>query len=135
VAKRFAAAVKCDAQKCEICELVKAKRRPKKALIQSKNPERDGALKSDHLSPRLQVSVDHFECRQRGRTCDSCGKVSSKKYKGGCIFLDHASSYIHVEHQFGFSAVENLEPKNHIIECASTTVCLFKTISLIVVLL
>jgi hypothetical protein len=111
VAKRFAAAVKCDDQQCEICELAKAKRRPKKALTQIRNPERDEALKADHLSPGLRVSVNHFECRQRGRTCDSYGKASSKQYKGGCIFVDHASSYIHVEHQFGFSAVETIRAK------------------------
>jgi hypothetical protein len=111
VAKRFSAAVKCDAPKCEICELSKAKRRPKKALTQTRHPERDGALKADHLSPGVRVSVDYFECRQRGRTCDSYGKASSKEYKEGCIFVDHASSYIHVEHQFGFSVVETIRAK------------------------
>jgi hypothetical protein len=60
--------------KCELCESAKAKIRANKAETKPKNPERDGALKADHLSPGLRVSVDHFECRQRGRTCDSCGK-------------------------------------------------------------
>jgi hypothetical protein len=83
VAKRFAATVKCDAPKCEICELTKAKLHPKKALTQTRNPERYGALKADRLIPGLRVSVDHFECRQLGRTCDYYGKASSKQYKGG----------------------------------------------------
>jgi hypothetical protein len=61
VAKIFAAAVKYDYPKCEIYEQAKVKRRPKKDLTQTRNPERDGALKSDHLSPGLRVSVDHFE--------------------------------------------------------------------------
>jgi hypothetical protein len=52
----------------------------------TKNPERDGALKADHLSPGISVSVNHFELRQRRRTCDSYGKASSQQYKGGCIF-------------------------------------------------
>jgi hypothetical protein len=51
VEKRFAAAVKCDAPKCESFELAKAKRLPKKALAQTRSPERYGALKADHLSP------------------------------------------------------------------------------------
>jgi hypothetical protein len=55
--------------------------------------------------------VDHFECRQRGRTCDSYGKATSQQYKGGCLFVDHGSSYVHVEHQFGFSAVETIRAK------------------------
>jgi hypothetical protein len=108
VAKRSAAAVKCAPPKCEVCELAKAKRIAKKAETKTKNLERDGALKADHLSPGLRVSVDHFECRQRGRTCDSYGKSTPKKYVGGCIFVDHASSYVHVEHHLGFSAVETI---------------------------
>jgi hypothetical protein len=64
VAKIFAAAVKCAPPKCEVCKLAKA-RRSKKAETKTKNPERDGSLKADHLSPGLRVSVDHFECRKR----------------------------------------------------------------------
>jgi hypothetical protein len=86
VAKRFAAAVKCAPPKCEVCELVKAKRRAKKAETKTKNPERDGSLKADHLSPGLRVYVDHYEYRKRGRTCESYGKSTSKQYVGG-VFL------------------------------------------------
>jgi hypothetical protein len=56
VAKRFAAAVKCDHPRFEICELVKAKRSPKRYDTKTKNPERDGALKVNHLSPGTRVS-------------------------------------------------------------------------------
>jgi hypothetical protein len=108
VAKRFAAAMKYDLPKFEICEEAEAKRSPKRSETKTKNSERDGALKANHLSPGTRVSVDHFECRQRGRTCDSYGKATSQKYKRGCIFVDHGSSYVHVEHQFGFSAVETI---------------------------
>jgi hypothetical protein len=66
VAKRFSAEMRCDLPRCEICELAKAKRRPKRSETKTKNPERDGALKVNHLSPGTCVSVDHFECRQRG---------------------------------------------------------------------
>jgi hypothetical protein len=65
VAKILAVAMKCDLPKCEICELAKAKRRPKRSETKTKNPERDGPLKANHLSPGTRVSVDHFECRQR----------------------------------------------------------------------
>jgi hypothetical protein len=64
VAKRFAAAMKCDLPKCEICELAKAKIRPKRSETKTKSSERDGALKANHWSPGTRVSVDHFECRQ-----------------------------------------------------------------------
>jgi hypothetical protein len=83
--------MKCDLPKFEICELAKAKRRPKRSETKIKNSERDGALKVNHLSPGTRVSVDHFECRQRCRTCDSYEKAPPQQYKGGCIFVDHGS--------------------------------------------
>jgi hypothetical protein len=70
VAKRFSAAMKCDLPRSEICELAKAKRRKNIYETKNKNPERDGALKVNNLSPGTRVSVYHFECRQRGKTCD-----------------------------------------------------------------
>jgi hypothetical protein len=47
----------------------------------------------------------------KGRTYDSYGKPTSDQYVGGCIFVDHASGYIHIEHQLGFSAVETIQAK------------------------
>jgi hypothetical protein len=44
VSKRFSAAMKYYLPKCEICELAKAKRRPKRSETKTKNSERDGAL-------------------------------------------------------------------------------------------
>ena len=72
---------------------------------------REGHLKKEHLKPGVQVSVDHFESRLLGRTFNSYGKASSAPYKGGCIFVDHCSSFLHVEHQLGFSAVETVRAK------------------------
>jgi hypothetical protein len=58
------------------------------------------------------MSVKHFECRQWGRPCGYYGKDTSNQYVGGCIFVDHASSYVLVGHQFGFSAVEKTRAKH-----------------------
>jgi hypothetical protein len=41
-----------------------------------------------------------------GRTYDSYGKTSSTKFKGGALFVEHASGLVHCEHQVGFSAGE-----------------------------
>ena len=110
---KFAAASKCDtaSMRCEICEFAKGHRRSKRSITSASNPERDGALKVGHLKPGLQVSVDHFESRLLGRTFDSYGKASSATNKGGCIFVDHCSGFLHVEHQLGFSAVETVRAK------------------------
>ena len=75
------------------------------------NEERDGNLKSEHLGPVVCASVDHFESRLLGQTVDSFGKSLSDKHKGGCIFVDHGTGSLHVEHQLGFSAIETIRAK------------------------
>ena len=109
----FESASKCDMRtlKCETCEYAKGHRRAKKSTTAVPVPDHVGTLKIDHLKPGAQVSVDHFESRLLGRTFDSYGKASSQTYKGGCIFVDHGSGFMHVEHQLGFSAVETIRAK------------------------
>jgi len=108
---RYQSASRCEMPKCSVCEFAKAHRRARHATLSTPNPKREGALKAEDLSPGAQVSVDHFESRLLGRTYDSFGKPSSDQFKGGCIFVDHASGYIHVTHQLGFSAVETIRAK------------------------
>jgi hypothetical protein len=57
--------------------------------------------------------MDHFESRLRGRTFDSYGKATSNQYIRGCLFVDHSSTYVHIEHQLGFSAVETIRAKQN----------------------
>ena len=106
---KFAAAAKSELPlpRCAVCEYAKAHRKPTHGKTSSPTPEREGALKVNDLRPGSTVSVDHFESRQEGRTYESYGK-SKSQYKGGGIFVDHASGYMHVEHQLGFSATETL---------------------------
>ena len=60
------------------------------------------------------ISVDHFESRLLGRTLTSFGKsTSAQQYKGGCVFVDHMSSYLHVEMQLGFSSSETIRAKQN----------------------
>ena len=110
---KFMAASKCVPPKCEICELAKAHRRSTQGHIHKPNPERVGTLKIDDLRPGTTVSVDHFESRLKGRTFDSFGKATSDQYIGGCIFVDHASGYVHIEFQLGFSAIETIRAKQN----------------------
>ena len=58
------------------------------------------------------ISVDHFHCNPLGRLLTSYGKEKADdKYKGGCIFVDHASGYIHVELQVRLNTRETLQAK------------------------
>ena len=111
--QKFMEASRCDQFKCEVCEFAKSRRRPTGGKTSAPNPDSDGALKRNHLRPGAAVSVDHFESRLRGRTYTSYGKTTSEQYVGGCIFVDHASGYLHVEHQLGFSAAETIRAKQN----------------------
>ena len=68
----------------------------------------DGSLKVRYLLAGANVSVDHFKSRIKGWTYDSFGKTSSDQYVGGCIFVDHMSSDIHVEPQLWLSTSESI---------------------------
>jgi hypothetical protein len=110
---KFLAAAKADLPKCAICEYAKAHTHPTSGNKQSTNSTTDGTLKDGNLRPGYKVSADHFESRMKERTYSSFGKTTSDQYIGGCIFVDHMSGYIHVEHQLGFSSSETIQAKQN----------------------
>ena len=74
--------------------------------------DRAGILRSGNLLPGSEVSVDHFISSVRGRLFHGFNKGQIEdRYVGGCIFVDHASSYIHVELQSSLSSHETLRAK------------------------
>jgi hypothetical protein len=69
-------------------------------------------LRDDHLAPGQRVSVDHFVCSAKGRLFGSRGKTSQDDMCcGGCVFVDHASSYVHIEFQAHLTTHETLQAK------------------------
>jgi len=95
---RAAGASTCVSPKCAACLFAKQRRRPAPKGDRHVVSDRSGALRQGNLMPGQEVSVDHFVCSQKGRLFQTRGKESEKdKYCGGCIFVDHASNYIHVE--------------------------------------
>jgi hypothetical protein len=121
VAKRFAAETKCDLPKCEICELAKAKRRPNKSETKTKNSERDGALKVNHLSPGTRVSVDHFECRQ-------LEKRPPNNTQEGAYLLIMGLHVCMWNINLDFLLLKPSEQNNHMRECVLTMEYLCKII-------
>ena len=55
--------------------------------------------------------MNHFESRIKGRTYISYGRPTSEHYCGACVFVDHMSGYIHIEHQLCFSSSEKIRGK------------------------
>lgn len=113
LSEKYLRASRCTIPRCEVCEFSKGHRRPTKGNKQSTNKETDGAIKGGDLRPGASISVDHFESRVKGRIRESYGGASANQYVGGCIFVDHMSNYVHVEHQLGFSSSETIRAKQN----------------------
>ena len=71
--------------------------------------DRAGILTAGNLLPGAEVSIDHFISSVKGRLFQGYDKGSDdSRHVGGCIFVDHASSYIHVEFQTSLSSHETI---------------------------
>jgi hypothetical protein len=121
------AAANCEHPKCSSCQYGKGRRRPSLGKVTKPIPSKEGSLKSEDLFPGQTVSVDHFQSSAKGRLYESFGKTSEDKmYSGGCIFVDHATGYIHVEHQVSWSAAETIAAKHryerHMLDMGVTVV-------------
>jgi Reverse transcriptase (RNA-dependent DNA polymerase) len=107
------AAAKCELPRCASCQFGKAKVRTSPGKPRPTDPDNTGALRKDQLLPGQKVSVDHFIGGPKGRLYSSKGKTESgKMYAGGAIFVDSASSFIHVEHQVALTSHETLQSKH-----------------------
>jgi GAG-pre-integrase domain len=97
---------------CGACQLGKQRRRPTPGRATTAVQETAGALQRDDLHPGQRNSVDHFICSTRGRLLNTRGKESEQeKYAGGCIFVDHASSFIHVKMQALVTSAKTIKAK------------------------
>ena len=101
---------------CGSCLHGKAKRR------RSKLDKADGSapsptykeklLSKDTLIPGEKVSMDHFVVSTPGRLFSSRGRErTDQAYKGGVIFVDHASGFVWVVPVVNFTAGEALRAK------------------------
>ena len=101
--------------KCAACLYGKQHRRtiPGKTAS-SVVKDRENVLKANNLLPGQRISVDHFICHTRGRLLDSAGKTKEDDmYRGGCLFVDHASGFIFVEHQVTINTHSTLKAKKN----------------------
>ena len=98
--------------KCAACQFGKQHRRRSPGTKNVVVKDESDVLKADHLMPGQCVSVDHFVCSTKGRLFTSRGKsLDSDMYMGGCVFVDHASSFVHVEFQSHLNTHETAKAK------------------------
>ena len=89
------------------------KRKPTPSTTSKPVTSNEGALKRGDLLPGQRVSTDHFICHTKGRLYESkCKTKPSSMYSGGCIFVDHASGFVDVEHQVAMTSHETLQSKH-----------------------
>jgi hypothetical protein len=111
--KLHRAAANCELPVCASCQFGRAKRRPVPGKTTQSDSKHEGALKRNNLLPGQEVSVDHFICSTRGRLPNSRGRTSTTSmYQGGAIFVDHASGYVHIEHQVSLNSHETMMAKS-----------------------
>ena len=71
--------------------------------------------RSNDLIPGDCVSVDQYICRDKGRLLHTAGKERDvKQYSGGFIAVDHASAFVHIDHQVSLRAGETLKCKSRL---------------------
>ena len=98
--------------KCAACQFGKQHQRSTGATRTKQVRDKAGALSKDKLMPGEKISADHFICSTKGRLFTGAGKAADdRKYAGGCIFVDHASGYIHIEFQSHMNTHETLKAK------------------------
>ena len=99
--------------KCAACQYGKQHQRPVPGKTASVVKDRAGVLRDGDLLPGQQISMDHFICKTKGRLFTSAGKsLRQDMFSGGCLFIDHASSFVHVEFQVHLNTAESLEAKD-----------------------
>ena len=102
----------CPIPKCAACLYAKARKTSTGVGIAKPKLEKEMELKKGDLNPGQRVSADHYQSAVPGRLYTSReGAHASDMYCGGCIFADHSSGYVKVEHQVLLSAVDTVKGK------------------------
>jgi hypothetical protein len=97
---------------CLACEVANAHRRGPTSIKTTKVQAKEMSLKANDLSPGDCVSIDHYECPERGRLLRTFGKEAYQdKYCGGLILADHASGYLQAHHQISLGSSDTIKSK------------------------
>ena len=104
---------------CGSCAFSKAKRRAVRSKFDKSVPRPEEKpikieklLSKEVLIPGQKVSMDHFIVSTPGRLFNSRGSDREyRMFKGGVIFVDHATGFVYVEPVVNFTAGEALRAK------------------------
>ena len=100
---------------CAACQFGKQTQRKAPGSKTVTVADRKGILTQGNLFCGQYVSADHFVCSTKGRLFTSKGKSKEDDmYGGGCIFMDHASSFVVIEFQSHLNTHETLKAKENL---------------------
>ena len=98
---------------CAACQYGKQTLRPSPGTKTTAVRDRQGVLKAEHLLLGQQISVDHYVSSTKGQLFTSRGKTSAESmYSGGCLFVDHASSFVYTVFQTHLNSHETLHARD-----------------------
>ena len=104
------AASKCEHVKCASCRYAKARKRNTTSTLTK--PTNNAHIRANDVFAGQKISMDHFSVGVKGRLFESRGKTSNDSmYTGGCIFYDHATSYVYIHLQVQINTIEALQAK------------------------
>ena len=102
------AASKCDLPKCAACEFGKAKRRPTESTQHILTKDHEQALTQEHFFLDKECPWITSPSPKKEGCIPPQGQPA---LKCGCIFIDHATGDIHVEHLINFTVTETIQAK------------------------
>ena len=103
----------CGVPRCPACQLGKQHRQTPRSIKMQTIPENEMKIRREHLHPGDCVSVDQYLCHVRGRLPHTKGREPiSRRYSGGTLFVDHASTYMFLHHQVSLGMPETIEGKH-----------------------
>ena len=99
------AVANCEIPKCAAYDFVKVHFQSNKVNTIKNNTMKGNKLKKYCLLPGQMVSAEHYISRAPGRLYHTKWKSDlSDMLSGGCLFIDHASGYVRINHQVAINA-------------------------------
>jgi hypothetical protein len=104
----------CDPPLCLACSISKAKRRSRPGKTgASTDPSVSGSLRTSDFLPGDRISMDHYDSSVSGRLPFTKGQEPGHtQYRGGTIFVDHASGFVFTGHQVTLAASDTIRSKD-----------------------
>ena len=99
-----------ESPKCAACDFWKGCRQSNKINTIKNNPIKDQDLKNDRIMLGQMLDAYHYILWDPGRLYHINGKTNTyEMFSWGCVFIDHASGYVIINHQVAINATETVK--------------------------